>query len=238
MLITCWSPKGGTGTSTTVAVMAAAALRRRRPVRVLDATGDQAALFAVAPTGPGLHDWLAGGADAPLDAIDRLALTVAPRAVLVHAGLRPEAPSAAAAGVALARHLRSDATITLADLGAAGDPALAALAEHADVSLVVARACFLALARITADERTAAATGLVVLRERGRTLRAHDVEAVTGRPVVLDTPLRPSIARLADAGTLLHAAGDALLAPWQRLLARLTHDRRAGAPAAAGRRRG
>lgn len=225
MLIACWSPKGGSGTSTAVATLAAAALRRRRNVRLLDATGDQAALLAVGAAGPGLHDWLAGGADAPLDAIDRLAVALQPRGTLVPAGRRSATPAPADAGSLLAEHLARDAAITIADLGHADEPALGALARHADVGIVVARACFLTLARVAADSLTETATGIVLIRDRGRSLRARDVEAIAARPVLLDVRVRPALARLADAGTLLHAANEALLAPWRELLTTLVRER-------------
>src|SRR5919199_1458565 len=69
MLIACWSPKGGTGT-TVVACGLAAVLARsgaRRGALLADLSGDAPAVLGVPdPTGPGLAQWLAAGAQVSL----------------------------------------------------------------------------------------------------------------------------------------------------------------------------
>ena len=46
--------------------------------------------------------------------------------------------------------------------------------------------------------------GVVVINEPGRSLDARDVEHVSGRPVVAVIEQTPSVARMIDAGLLLH----------------------------------
>ncbi len=60
MLLTLWSPKGGSGTSVLAAACALVLARRADGARLVDLAGDQPAIFGL-PTDPGtgLADWLA-----------------------------------------------------------------------------------------------------------------------------------------------------------------------------------
>lgn len=70
----------------------------------------------------------------------------------------------------------------------------------ADRSLLVTRACYLALRRaVSAPIRP---TGVVLVAEPGRALRATDVEAAVGAPVVATVAVDPAVARAVDAGLL------------------------------------
>ena len=109
MLLTLWSPKGGSGTSV-FAAACALVLARHGGVRLVDLAGDQPAIFGLgADPDTGVADWLAAGPEAPTDALDRLAVEAAPGVALVPrgTGAGPLAPLAAAeAGAALAVALR------------------------------------------------------------------------------------------------------------------------------------
>ncbi len=80
MLLALWSPKGGSGTS--VLAAACSVVLARGPAgacRIADLAGDQAAIFGLAGEPElGLTDWLDAGPEAPLDALDRMAVAVAP----------------------------------------------------------------------------------------------------------------------------------------------------------------
>src|SRR5260221_3931808 len=86
MLVCFWSPKGGSGTSV-VAAAAALVLARETDARIIDLAGDQPAVLGLAhdPV-PGLADWMRAGPGAPVDALEHLALEVAPRLTLLPAG--------------------------------------------------------------------------------------------------------------------------------------------------------
>ncbi len=81
MLIACWSPKGGSGT-TVVACGLAAVLARSRPSRgalLADLSGDAASVLGMAdPPGPGLAEWLAAGPDVGPAALGRLEVEATP----------------------------------------------------------------------------------------------------------------------------------------------------------------
>lgn len=80
MLISCWSAKGGSGT-TVVSVALALLLARSAPSGALlvDLGGDvPAALGVPEPDGAGVLDWLAAGPDTPADALARLERVAAP----------------------------------------------------------------------------------------------------------------------------------------------------------------
>jgi hypothetical protein len=79
LLISCWSVKGGSGT-TVVSVALALVLARSSPdgALLLDLAGDAPAVLGLPdPTGPGVADWLADG-DATPEALRRLAVDASP----------------------------------------------------------------------------------------------------------------------------------------------------------------
>jgi cellulose biosynthesis protein BcsQ len=223
-LIAFWSPKGGSGTSVTVAACAIHAARRRAPVRLVDLAGDQPAVLGLgADPETGVADWLAAGPAAPTDALDRLGVEVVPGLSLVPRGgpasvLEP--PVAAEAGAALAVALR-DGPTTFVDVGVPDAPAARALLEVADATLLVVRECYLALRRAAASSLTARAFGAVVLQEPGRALGPADVGQVLGRPVTARVPVRAAIARAVDAGVLATRLPDPLVRVAEQILREL-----------------
>ena len=81
MLLALWSPKGGSGTSVFAASLALVLARGAASgCRLADLDGDQPAIFGLgAEPELGLLDWLAAGPETPTEALDRLAVEVAPR---------------------------------------------------------------------------------------------------------------------------------------------------------------
>jgi hypothetical protein len=221
VLVACWSPKGGTGTSTFVAALAVVAARERRAARIADFAGDLPALLGVSAPGAGVNDWLAAGGAAPAAALARIAVPIADRLALLPAGRVPIAPADPAAGAALARALCDDATITVADLGRADAPALAAVVAAADVALAVVRTCYLSLTRLAAHPSLGDVDALVLLTERQRPFGRREFELVAGRPVIATIPVRRALARAVDTGLLTSPFASERLEPWRGLLSRL-----------------
>lgn len=195
-MILCWSVKGGCGTTVTAAALALVSAARR-PTTLVDLGGDAGlALGApppVQPNAPGLSDWMGSSAATP-DALARLAVPVAPGLRLLGRG-----------NGATVAHRWADAVAALARLGAtvvdggSGCPA-AELHAAATQSLLVTRACFLALRN--AAHLPQRPSGVVLLVEPGRALRTRDVEHALGVPVVAELTCDPAVARLVDAGLL------------------------------------
>jgi hypothetical protein len=215
MLLALWSPKGGSGTS--VFAAACAVVLARGPAggcRVADLGGDQPAIFGLAGEPElGLVDWMEAGPEAPLDALDRMHVEVAPGVVLLATGggdrtLRPRA--AAEAGAALAVALRDAPVPVVADCGAADDPAGRAVVEVADVSVVVVRGCYLALRRAVRSPVLGAAAGAVLVDEPGRSLTRREISDVLGLPVLARVPVRDTVSRAVDAGVLASRLPDVL----------------------------
>ena len=211
MLIACWSPKGGSGTTVVSCALALTLAARpasgtERPgVLLADLAGDvPAALGMPGPAGPGLSDWLAAGAEVPVDALARLEVEAA-------AGLRllPWAGGPPSGGVpaepagradALATLLAADSRAVVADCGPAVSGAGLALAAGAHLSLMVLRPCYLGLRRaLAAPVRP---SGVVLVSEPGRAVTRHDVEDVLGVPVRAVVEHDPAVARAVDAGLL------------------------------------
>ena len=203
MLIACWSPKGGSGT-TVVSCGLAALLSRGSAAGALlaDLSGDAAAVLGVAePSGPGLAEWLAAGPDVGAGALARLEVEAA-------GGLRllawkpadPDFRAAPGRAAALVDALSADTRPVVADCGPAASGAGLALAAGAAISLLVLRPCYLALRRaLAAPVRP---SGVVLVVEGGRSLGRRDVEEVLGVPVRAEVAVEDAVARAVDAGLL------------------------------------
>ncbi len=225
MLLTFWSSKGGSGTSTVSTACAGVLAEHHAPVQLVDLAGDQPALVGAAadPT-TGLNDWLALGPEAPTEALVRIAVEIdGPAFTLLPMG-RPtrdgHAPPTGAAGAALAMALAEAGGVAVADLGRADTPALVAMAELADATLLVIRPCYLALRRAVQAPALKHTHGVVMIDEPGRALGAREISDVLGVPVLARVAWRSAIARAADAGLVLARTPDALRRPLTRMAGR------------------
>lgn len=201
MLVSCWSAKGGAGT-TVVSVSLALVLARRTPAGALlvDLGGDAPAALGLADLDdPGLSGWLAAGSAAPADALARLELDAGDGLALLARGTG-ELGKGARAHV-LAEVLAADLRPVVVDCGLiSASPVAAALAGAATQSLLVTRSCYLSLRR--AATTTLRPSGVVLVREAGRAFSRRDVEEVVGAPVRAEIAVDPSVARAVDAGLL------------------------------------
>lgn len=203
MLISCWSAKGGVGT-TVVAAALGVLFARAHPggALVVDLAGDMPAALGIAePAGPGLCGWLRAGVAVPPDALARLEVDAGRGLALVPRGAGPLAGAERAQ--VLASLLAADARPVVIDCGVVGgsvDTVAMALAGAATRSVLVTRACYLALRR--AAEVPLRASEVVVVTEPGRSLAPEDVSEVVGAPVRVTVPFDPAVARAVDAGLL------------------------------------
>ncbi|HVL26813.1 MAG TPA: hypothetical protein VM390_01605 [Acidimicrobiales bacterium] len=203
MLVACWSPKGGSGT-TVAAVLLALCWGRLSPseVVVADVAGDvPAALGLPEPTGPGLADWLSAAPDVGADALARIEVDVGKGLRLLPSGARGGgAAGGGARAEALAALLCADPRPVVADCGIADRTPGRQLAAGATLSLAVLRPCYLALRRALAAP--VQPSGILLVQEPGRSLQRRDVEDVLGVPVWAEVPLDANLARAVDAGLL------------------------------------
>jgi hypothetical protein len=194
--------------------------------RIGDLDGDQPAIFGLgAEPDLGLADWLAAGPETPIEALDRLAVEVAPGVALLPLGgwntSALAARTAAEAGAALAVALRDGTTPVVVDCGSAGDAAARAVAEVADASVVVVRGCYLALRRAVRSPVLACTVGAVLVDEPGRSLARREVADVLGVPILARVPIRDQVSRAVDAGVLATRLPDVLARPASELAGRL-----------------
>ncbi|MEZ5383693.1 MAG: cellulose synthase operon protein YhjQ/BcsQ [Microthrixaceae bacterium] len=206
-MITLWSPKGGQGTSVTVAALALTHLRRHGGTAVLvDLAGDQRAVLASEATHTvGVSDWLA--AECAPDALARTAHRVTDGLTLVPRGeARPASRGFDPARVeALWEACGGLGDLVLVDAGVPGHGGSTGwlgveAVRAAQARLVVLRSCYLALRRFGAADL--GADGLVFVREPQRALVASDLEATVGAPTLATVELDPAVARSVDAGLL------------------------------------
>lgn len=215
-MVCCWSVKGGVGTSVVAAALAVLTAHRGEDALLVDLSGDQPALLGVDSAGPGLGDWMAAGEDVAVDALRRLEIEVAPNLCLLTAGGTQLAQlDVDRLGVALALTNRPGRT-TVVDLGVVGpDDSGSRVISTAGRSVLVTRACYLALRRAQnlpdgIDHR------VVLIDEPGRALGRRDVAQALGVAAVCCISWDPAVARAVDAGTLTARVPAAL-----RRLARL-----------------
>lgn len=199
MLITCWSPKGGSGVTV---VTAALALLACGPdggppgaVVALDAAGrgrgdlagalgitagPTAGPTAAGPTGPGGGPGGGPGTGVEVGSVGPLVVRTWPE----RAPLGP---------------LLAAGELVVADVGPGlgSDADLISAAAHC---LAVIRPCYLGVRRLVASEGRV--DGIVVVEEPDRALGVDDIEHVTGRPVVARVRWDASVARAVDAGLL------------------------------------
>lgn len=190
MITLCWGAKGGSGVTT---VAAALALSRRRSTVLVDLDGDIALAVGLGDDGgPMLDDWFES--DAPIDRIMRLARHVRDDVRLIPTRERIDREHRR--WEEFARALTSIVDDVVVDAGTGLPPAR--LRAVADVDLLVIRPCYLALTH--AQRATVRPHGVVLVDEPGRALRADDVAAAIGAPVVAVVSYDPKIARAVDAG--------------------------------------
>lgn len=189
----CWAAKGGSGTSV---VTAALALATPPPVVMVDLAGDLPAVLGIPePVGPGVHDWLAS--DAPSERLHDLTVAVSDGVALLPAG-GIRAVAGRARWDDLLSALGSDDHTVVVDAGTGSPPP--ELHQLADRTLLVTRACYLALRRAVAAPLRP--SGVVLVAEHARALRRLDVETAIGAPVIATVPIDPAVARAVDAGLL------------------------------------
>jgi hypothetical protein len=193
MITLCWAAKGGSGTTVITAAMA---LAITEPTLILDLDGDQPAVLGLPdPDGPGVHDWLRSEAEAAR--LSSLEITIDHATALVPAGALASADPARWA--LLSKVLRNDRRRIIVDAGTREPPR--ALFDVADHRWLVTRPCYLSLRAAVAQ--SCRPSGVVLIDEPGRALRAGDVETSLGAPIVASTLLDPAIARAVDAGLLV-----------------------------------
>jgi hypothetical protein len=207
MLVTCWSTKGGSGT-TVIAALASlhAAHERHRPVLLIDLCGDLPAVFGCAEAVSGLGEWLRS--DLAPCSLERVLEELTPGLSLLPRG---QGLLSTRRADELVEWLTTDAIVVvdagvlhpLAEPpgGGSGDAELRwRLAAEADRSILVTRACYLALRRtVSLPVRP---SGVVLVAEAGRALTRSDCERAIGAPVFTTVAVDPDIARAVDAGML------------------------------------
>ncbi|MDE0604072.1 MAG: hypothetical protein OXI18_06660 [bacterium] len=204
MLISMWSLKGGQGTSTAAALAAiCAAQERDRPVRLVDFGRDQPAIFGTAEIADsGLARW--ARSDLSADALGRELVELTPNLSLLPKGTGPINGRRADE---LVEWLKQDGT-TVVDMGTLGlghnddwqDGLEHKIMAASDQSILVTRACYLALRRTVSLPLRP--SGVVLVAEAGRALTRSDCERAIGTPVVATLAIDPNIARAVDAGML------------------------------------
>ncbi len=196
MFTAYWAVKGGAG-ATVLAASHALVSAAVRSTLLVDLDGDLPDALGVRGADRGVADWLAAGDDVPADALDRLLVPVGDHLLLLPRGAGPLVADRAAV---LARTLAESPRDVVVDAGTRPSGAAATVVRHADRSVLVSRACYLAVRRLRSLPLPASEITLV--REPRRALGADDVAACTDVPVRTTVAVDPGVARAVDAGLL------------------------------------
>ncbi len=196
MLITYWAAKGGSGT-TVLAAAHALQSAARGPVLLVDLDGDVPAVLGTVAPSAGIAEWLCAGADVPSDALDRLAVDVAPNLRLLPRGRGRLDPARAEVLAAL---LAGAPGTVIVDAGTRPGRVGRRIAVSSRRSILVTRACYLAVQRQLTGGL--APTEVALVREAARALRPDDIAQALGVPVRTTIPHDPGVARAVDAGLL------------------------------------
>ena len=204
MLVSLWSAKAGVGVSVTAALLALrTSSRESNGVVLVDIDGEQPLVLG-SPLGSldGLSDWLGDRARSPSGLLERVEDLGSGLSLLGRGrGPWPALDAVDHAITVLGDHpspVIVDAGCVLGDGPSAEVGRRFAAASTR--SILVTRACYLALAR--SRDLPVVPSGLVLLREPDRALAAVDVEAAVGAPILASIDVDPAIARAVDAGLL------------------------------------
>ena len=197
MLITCWSVKGGSGTTVVASALALLLAQRHSRTCLVDLDGDSPACLGLPePTGPGLGHWLDAPSRIGADALTHLTTPVNEFLRVLPAGDRSYPNPERWETLAGAIGTLGDTVIVDAGLGEPPE----ALRAAATIDLLVVRGCYLSMRRLAHTLHRP--TGVVLVNEPGRVLRRPEVEAVSGVPVLAEIEWDPVVARSIDAGLL------------------------------------
>lgn len=210
MVTLCWAAKGGSGTTVVTSTLA---LESPRPSLLVDLAGDIPLVLGLPePDRPGVIDWLStdGPASQLIDLVVEVNDTTAllPRRLAI-GNADGDRPTRGAAGdITPDRWPQFVEWMEQWEQRHGGDVWIDAGTGHPSASIadlvpnrwLVTRACYLALMRAIASPIQP--TGLVLVDEPGRSLRADDVERSLGVALVAEISYDPKVARAVDAGLL------------------------------------
>ena len=199
MLTVCWAAKGGSGTTVVSCALALLTAAAHESAWLIDLAGDVPAALGIAePSGPGVHEWVSSSSALP-EVLASLGVPAAEGLVLIPRGVATAAAARDAARWGeLGLFLAADSRRFIIDAGSmSAPPQLIAAAQQ---RLLVIRPCYLALRRAVASSLVP--TGVIVMHEPGRALRAEDVAHAVQVAVVAEVNSDPAVARAVDAGLL------------------------------------
>ena len=209
-MLCLFSSKGGVGCSVSAAALALLSAESH-PTLLVDLRGEVDAILGMPSAAEGLSEWFSLDEPSP-DVLQRLEVPVTTNLSLLPRG-SCRSPTRPERYRLLSRLLSGDGRRVIVDIGTHAVPAVALIAESS-ASILVTRACFLAL---DAARRGPLPDRILLIEEEGRALRPSDVSAAIGAEVAVRLRWHRTVARAVDAG-LLSANVPKSLRPLEALL--------------------
>lgn len=194
MLITCYSVKGGQGTSVTAAAIALG-LSKSNVTNLYDMAGGDLAPILGIPN----------NADEP---------TVTPFLNLINNSHQDLTPGNIANGII------NGSDVQVVDVGLIPNYSTRRVLDESDHRLLVIRGCYLALRKAVACDIKP--TGVILISEPQRSLGFRDIQDVLGVPVIGTIPFTPAISRTVDAGLLAIRMPPSMQTPIKSIASHLT----------------
>ncbi|MGI9646051.1 MAG: hypothetical protein ACR2O6_12165 [Ilumatobacteraceae bacterium] len=203
MVTVCWAAKGGSGTTVVAATLA---LRAPHPSLLVDLDGELPSVLGIAePDRPGVADWIASAAPAEHLADLTVRLDGTTELLPLRLGRDPESTDDSGNGddrltdliAWLSAWERSNDGTVVID---AGTGPLPSGLHTADRKLLVTRNCYLSVNRAAGFGPSP--TGIVLIKEPGRSLGEHEIEHAVGAPIVAKLHWDTDVGRAVDAGLL------------------------------------
>jgi hypothetical protein len=221
MIVACWSPKPGSGTSVVTAALATISCPSGADDAMLvDLGGDSSAILGQPTPVLGIGDLLDGTGGHRLSEV---MVPLSERFSLLAPGFTPLPAHHESRWHRLADDLAAvsrEGRHVFVDVAHPDIPDW--LDEVVDHTVLVIRPCFLALRRAVEHRRSEhLADSAVLVVERDRALTPRDVVQVLHTPIAAEVPVHPDIARCIDAGLLLSRQPSRLAEPLRDVLVEL-----------------
>lgn len=203
MLYPLWSAKSGVGCTTLALALATSLAATDNPCLLVDLQGDLPAAAGAPAPRFGVTDWLASTSD--VDALGQVETELGPNLSLLSLGAARRWDGQR--DLLLLQTLRRERRPVVFDLGCLPETELTGLERLRRAvavepgSILVTRACYLAMRRIQALSLQPDSVALV--REYGRALDRYDIARLLGMPVTAEIDHDPAVARAVDSGTMI-----------------------------------
>lgn len=215
MLVSIFSPKGGSGTSTNACLLAKSFSRHMpsMPIVLIDAfNGDLDSIVGIDPESEyGFAQWLES-ANPNIHNLEKISNSVFENLTFVsNSSVKHDRFSSQTNSVEdkaeryekITSALSDDASVCIVDLGTRVDALSSVIVAASDLVVMAIKSCYVSLNRATAHPYREYADACIFIEEQGRSINSKQVSEVLKINCIIELDARRDFARAIDAGVLL-----------------------------------